>query len=186
MWYSRKPRAVGSIERQPWIPARIAWHRWIHQGVHASTTRAVVTFDVRTCYPSIQPSVVDAALRRIDVHGSRRRDIAAALDEVGGVDGLAGLPIGPPASAALANLVLTGLDDALRDLGLPFRRWVDDVIVMAPSVRSAQDALSVLFAQLARLSLEPHPAKTMIADAPEAALAITRGRPSCRMRRPVG
>ncbi|HKN80818.1 MAG TPA: RNA-directed DNA polymerase, partial [Actinomycetota bacterium] len=73
--------------------------------------------------------------------------------------GVEGLPVGPDASAVLANAVLSQVDRTLRDAGVEHLRWVDDVVLSGGDVSSA---LSVFRTALATIGLRPNDAKTRI------------------------
>ncbi len=60
-----------------------------------------------------------------------RREIETWLRAFGDA-GVDGLPVGPPASALLADAVLAAGDDAIRATGAAHVRWVDDVAIFAP------------------------------------------------------
>ena len=79
----------------------------------------------------------------------------AALERIG----VEGLPVGPDASAVLANAVLAQVDRTLRDAGVEHLRWVDDVVL---SGGDASAALSVFRTALAKIGLRPNEAKTRI------------------------
>ena len=132
-----EPRLSGGVLAERLRPAP---DRWLRPSLDAALRRArslacrfatgseVVSADVRACYASMDPSVVAVALAAA---GAPRGDSALAADmlEGWGSEGYAGLPIGPPASAAVANAVLLRVD---RGLGAtPFLRWVDDYLLPA-------------------------------------------------------
>jgi hypothetical protein len=77
-----------------------------------------------------------------------------------GGEGYAGLPIGPPGSAVLANAVLAPVDRALADV--PYLRWVDDYLIGAESERTAVEILERIDDQLERLDLQRSAAKTSV------------------------
>ena len=62
--------------------------------------------------------------------------------------GVEGLPVGPPASAVLANAVLGRVDRTLDAAGLMWARWVDDVVVAGPAERAAETFAAALAAPL--------------------------------------
>jgi hypothetical protein len=72
--------------------------------------------------------------------------------------GHAGLPIGPAASAAIADAVLIPVDEALA--GRPFLRWVDDYLVGVSSEEDAERTASRIDERLAMLGLVRSDAKT--------------------------
>lgn len=117
----------------------------------------VVATDVFAFYPSVRPTVVHRALRWAGPWAARR---AAGLLERWGSEGYAGLPIGPPASAVVANAVLASADEALGDL--PLLRWVDDYLIAVRSEREAALALERLDEGLERLGLVRSERKTRL------------------------
>ena len=77
--------------------------------------------------------------------------------------GVEGLPVGPHASAVLANAVLAQVDRTLRDAGVEHLRWVDDVVLSGVDVAAA---LSVFRTALASIGLRANETKTrIVADA---------------------
>jgi hypothetical protein len=130
----------------------------------ASRASLLVRTDVASFYPSVTPGVLAASLRRVGTESADAR-LAADLVDGWGSDGYAGLPIGPPGSAVLANAVLRPVDGALRDL--PFLRWVDDYLIGCRTEREARWALDLLDETLAGLGLRRSRAKTRVeADRP--------------------
>lgn len=91
-----------------------------------AATRDLVSADVRACYPSIDPGVVARSLVSAGGEPEGAARVADML-EGWGSEGYPGLPIGPPASAWVANAVLLQVD---RGLGAtPYLRWVDDYLL---------------------------------------------------------
>lgn len=123
---------------------------------------ALLRTDVASFYPSVLPGVLSSALIRTGTDRSDA-DRAAALVERWGSDGRPGLPIGPPASAVLANAVLRDLDGNLA--GLPFLRWVDDVLIGLRFPRAGALVVERIDESLDRLGLKRNEAKTAILDA---------------------
>jgi hypothetical protein len=125
--------------------------------------RAPIAFgDVRRCYASMSPAIVGDALRRAgiptahEVHG-----FLSGLERLG----VEGLPVGPDASAVLANAVLAQVDRRLRDAGVEHLRWVDDVVLSGVDVRAA---LTVFRTALASIGLRANETKTRIVPDPRA------------------
>jgi len=122
----------------------------------AARRRTIAFADVRRCYASMSPSIVGDALGRAgiltacDIEG-----FLAGLERIG----VEGLPVGPDASAVLANAVLAQVDRSLREAGIEHLRWVDDVVLTGGE---ALAALSVFRAALATIGLRPNEAKTRI------------------------
>jgi hypothetical protein len=122
----------------------------------AARGRTIAFADVRRCYASMSPSIVGDALRRVGIPAAREVEgFLADLERIG----VEGLPVGPDASAVLANAVLAQVDRALRQAGVEHLRWVDDVVL---SGGDASAALSVFRTALATIGLRPNEAKTRI------------------------
>jgi hypothetical protein len=123
--------------------------------------RGPVAFaDVRRCYASMSPAIVGEALRRAGIPTAC--EVEGFLSGLEGI-GVEGLPVGPDASAVLANAVLAQVDRALRDAGIEHLRWVDDVVLSGGDIAAA---LSVFRTALASIGLRANETKTRImADA---------------------
>jgi RNA-directed DNA polymerase len=121
----------------------------------------VVRTDVASFYPSVEPGVLARSLLGVGAEPGDAR-LAADLVEAWGSDGYAGLPIGPPGSAVLADTVLRPVDRAFRDL--PCLRWVDDYLIACRTEAEARRALDLLDESLAALGLRRSLPKTLVAD----------------------
>jgi len=121
--------------------------------------------DVRAFYPSVTPSALSRALTAAGVPREPAREAMHML-EAWSAGGHAGLPVGPPPSAVLANAVLAPADRALRAAGLPFLRWVDDYLIALPWGRP-EAALEPLDEKLAAWGLLRAPEKTALVDPAE-------------------
>lgn len=78
-----------------------------------------------------------------------------------------GTPQGGPASPLLANIYLNFLDRIWQRQGRALGemvRYADDLVILCRTRESAEQALELLKATLARLDLEIHPDKTRIVD----------------------
>lgn len=75
-----------------------------------------------------------------------------------------GSPQGGIISPLLANIYLNPLDWLLSDLGFKSVRYADDIVVMAQSAESAQQALEVLRRWCEEAELTLHPDKTRLVD----------------------
>ena len=69
---------------------------------------------------------------------------------------------GAPISPLLANVALHPLDMAFAREGIPFVRYADDFVALAPTRRAAQAAQSLAAEVLARRGLALHPDKTRL------------------------
>lgn len=169
-------RAVGARERrlgpavvanritrygrpEPWRQAHARWRRDLAAAVREGSSAAAFTGDVRDCYGSISPALVERRLSAVGGDPAAGRVILEMLDACA-AHGVTGLPVGPVASGILANVVLAVIDDHLRTAGLPHRRWVDDVVTLAPDRRTATRAHDAFRRGLDDLRLEPHLGKT--------------------------
>jgi hypothetical protein len=149
----------------PWRPARARWRSVLRAAVTAAPPGTVfVVTDVRDCYGSIAPEAIDSLL------GPAATEAVALLGRFRDA-GVRGLPIGPAASAVLANAALRELDASLRAAGVPHVRWVDDVVVWGAR-SDVRRALRSLRVAAGAIGLEVHEGKTIVLDAPEDARAV--------------
>ena len=89
-----------ATDLEPWRTARAAW-RGAVGGVLASERRVIVA-DVAECYASIRTREVAKALRISGLGAGDIRVVTRLLDAFQD-EGIPGLPIGPAASAVVAN-----------------------------------------------------------------------------------
>jgi hypothetical protein len=149
------------LRLEPWRPAR---HRFrAALGRLTGQQGVVVLADVRDCYASIEPHVVESSLSAL---GCDRPAITALMEILGRFceGGLRGLPVGPEPSAVLANAVLSEVDRALAEEGCRHLRWVDDFVVAASDRGNAAGILERLGSALAELGLEMVPEKSRIEE----------------------
>ncbi len=159
---------------EPWREAR---RRFRATAGAAAAAGALLITDVRDCYGSIEPAVVGESLGSLGASDPLVRGIVAMLRHLARL-GVRGLPVGPPASAVLANAVLSSVDAALTARSVGYARWVDDMWIGAPDVDSARDLLDVVIGGLARLGLEVAGAKTRVIAGSEVVRAMREGRVS--------
>jgi hypothetical protein len=160
-------RASGppTVELEPWGAARRRFSR--AAGAAAAGAAVVALGDVADCYASVSEVVLERRLRSIGAGASELRPVLAILDRLH-EHGVRGLPVGPAASAVLANAVLGHVDDSLGRCraqagagpGVRHLRWVDDIAVFAPDDRSAMDALARFEDALGELGLAIARSKT--------------------------
>ena len=133
-----------------WRGARTRFRRLVRD--LASSAGAALMADVRDCYGSIRHPVVAAALRDL---GGCDEDVERVLTVLRWMTehGVRGLPVGPEASAVLANGVLLAVDRRLADAGWAHVRWVDDIIVFMHEATEARAALEVVRDTLGELGL---------------------------------
>jgi hypothetical protein len=117
--------------------------------------------DVEDFYPSITPEVLVRSLAELGVPRQDSR-LAGQMIDGWSESGYPGLPIGPVASAVLANAVLASVDTAMGSLH--FVRWVDDYLVAVPSERAITGILDRLDVSLERLHLRRSVPKTELLD----------------------
>lgn len=93
------------------------------------------------------------------------RFLRALLEEPGALDGgkiiteQKGIMAGTPLSAFYANLYLRELDSHFEELGLPFARYSDDIILFAPERETVEAQAAFLRAFLLRHGLTVNPRK---------------------------
>jgi Reverse transcriptase (RNA-dependent DNA polymerase) len=121
----------------------------------------IVRTDVRDFYPSIDPSTLSRCLREVGVT-AEDAGTAASMVEGWGSEGYPGLPVGPPASAVLANAVLAPVDEGMGDT--PWLRWCDDLLIGVRSPADADRLLDRVDAELARLGLHRSVPKTHVLE----------------------
>ncbi len=73
-----------------------------------------------------------------------------------------GIPLGCPLSPVLGGFFLRELDQRLERLGLLYIRYMDDILVLAPTRWKLRRAVRELNQVLASLGVEKQPAKTFI------------------------
>jgi hypothetical protein len=153
-----------AVRIAPWASARRRWRAEAARGL-GGATRALVVTDVRDCFASVSPEVVRRALREAGAPPDAIDRVIVCLRAFAD-EGVTGLPVGPAASAVLANVTLAVLDDALRTRYTPHLRWVDDVVAFASSRAGGLRALAELHRASATIGLELHDAKTRIIEDP--------------------
>jgi hypothetical protein len=121
-----------------------------------------VSTDVEDFFPSVTP---DTAVRALLAVGESPDDasLVASMLEGWAALGYPGLPIGPAASAVVANAVLRSVDEAV---GAPFVRWVDDYVVRLATERYAGEVLERMDEALGRLGLRRSLPKTRVRPRP--------------------
>lgn len=117
------PAVFGSPSRT--LSIAIERRRW-RSAVRARVVGAsrIVISDVEACYPSIGERAIRMAAARA---GGDPEPLLRTLRSYRDM-GAEGIPIGPTASALVADVVLAVADEAARVAGCPPVRWVDDVV----------------------------------------------------------
>lgn len=152
---------LATTRLEPWRPARAAWRRTLSRSLASPVRPTLLVADVRHCYASIRAEVLAGRLRALGAEPEAVDRVRELLERFGD-DGLQGLPVGPAASALLANAVLAAVDEGLRRAGVPHVRWVDDVVAFATGRLQATASLDALRWALDAVGLDPHPRKTEI------------------------
>jgi len=138
------PSVFGSPAPGRAIPLAVERRRW-RAALRARTIGAssVLVSDVASCFPSIGERAIRAAAAQAGGDPAPLLHAIRGYRDVGGL----GIPIGPPASATLADAVLALADDRARVAGCEPIRWVDDVVfagdrrAVARAARAWRDAL---------------------------------------------
>jgi hypothetical protein len=151
--------AGGRLE--PWRRAHARWRCDLAAAARECSVEAVFKGDVRDCYGAMSIALVGRRLTATGADIATVRTVLELLDACA-EQGVRGLPVGPGASAVLANVVMATVDDRLRSAGLAFRRWVDDVVVLAPGRRGGLVAHDAFRRGLDELGLAPNPEKTRV------------------------
>jgi hypothetical protein len=158
----------GRVVLGDWQRARRVFRSTMRANLEARPRSVVFVGDVRACFPSMQVEVVAHALRRLRSRPAEVDGVLATLRGFG-ERGVAGLPVGPAPSAALANAVLLGIDQAIHAQGVQHLRWVDDVVAVCDDVKTAIRVADAFHRSLAREGLHANLSKTMIVSGPDQA-----------------
>jgi hypothetical protein len=118
--------------------------------------------DVEDFFPSVEPETAARALLSAGASPEDAEEVEAMLEGWAAL-GYRGLPIGPAASAVVANAVLRSVD---RAVGMPFIRWVDDYLLSLATERHERDVLERLDEALDRLGLRRSVRKTRLRATP--------------------
>ena len=129
--------------------------------------RFVLKTDVRSYYASIDHQLL---LDRLAVYIADQQVLNVIAQylrrcvERGGLfwDHTQGIALGSPLSPILGAFFLTEVDDTLERLGLFSVRYMDNILVLAPTRWKLRQAVKVVNQVLASLRLAKHPDKTFI------------------------
>ncbi|MGH2662418.1 MAG: RNA-directed DNA polymerase [Actinomycetota bacterium] len=146
------------------VPASIRLANRVAAGV-AGRSSLLLRTDVASFYGSVTPPVLAECLRSSGADPVDARLSADMLEEWGS-EGYEGLPIGPPASAVMANAVLRPVDEALSPT--PILRWVDDYLIGLPSAGGMLVVLDRIDEALGRVGLRRSERKTSVVEGPTA------------------
>ncbi len=151
--------SIAAVRLEPWLPARRTWRSRMARLKQAQRRHVVLVADVADCYASITIPAVIRALQAFCADPDDVQRLAGWLHRFQD-DGVPGLPIGPPASAVLANAVLGSVDAGLRETGIEHIRWVDDIVVVANGSPAAARAHATIERSLEGVGLRVNPTKT--------------------------
>jgi hypothetical protein len=118
--------------------------------------------DVAEFFPSVSPDAAARALLAASASPEDATRVAVMLEGWAEL-GYRGLPIGPAASAVIANAVLLAVDGVI---GAPFVRWVDDYLVAVGSDRGATEVLERMDEAMERSGLRRSLPKTRLSRGP--------------------
>ncbi|MEX2275441.1 MAG: RNA-directed DNA polymerase [Actinomycetota bacterium] len=152
-------RRDGALVPAPWGPVRQRFRRRVHMLARAAGSVAVS--DIRDCYRSIAPSILEDCLRDLALDPRPLLRVLASTERLG----LRGLPVGPYPSALLAEAVLGRIDRAMRAPGIRHVRWVDDVVITGRSPRDVRSALRRFEEAAGDLGLDISRSKTRVLTA---------------------
>jgi hypothetical protein len=152
--------AAPGLDLEDWRAARGRWRRAV-SAVSGPGVR--LRLDVADCYAAIRPRVVADALAAVGA-ADHVDELVRLLHELAAA-GIPGLPVGPSASAVLANAVLARVDATLDAADVPHVRWVDDVVVATRSRAHARRVVGEVDRGLASIGLRLQDAKTRLEDA---------------------
>ncbi|MGZ8598910.1 MAG: RNA-directed DNA polymerase [Actinomycetota bacterium] len=156
--------APPSIRLRPWRAERSWFSRRL--ATLADAAPSLVVTDVVDCYATIAPGVVEASLSRLGCGSAASAAVSSFLRGLAR-HGVRGLPVGPHASAVLANAVLARVDRALDAAGVAHVRWVDDIVAGVEDAGHARRVIAIIDEALTALGLRRHPGKTGLLDATE-------------------
>jgi hypothetical protein len=158
--------------------ALVSGGRWRLETVHSSFRRlearlgasrrcagegaGYLSTDVEDFFPSLEPETVARALLAVGASPEDATRVAEMLEGWAAL-GYRGLPIGPAASAVVANAALRSIDQAI---GAPFVRWVDDYVVRLDTEGDATEVLERMDEALDRLRLRRSLSKTRLRPSP--------------------
>ncbi len=128
--------------------------------------RWVLRADVNDCFDSVPRNLALrwflAALPDRSVDNLVERLVSRRVHTDRGLRDTVGLPQGTSLSPIMTNLVLTALDDALRDAGMAIIRYADDFVVACDSADQAWEAARTASAALEEIGMELGPDKTEV------------------------
>jgi hypothetical protein len=139
--------------------------RFVHEHLAANTF--VFRTDVKSYYASIdhdilldllQEAVPDGRVQDLLRQYVRRTIYDGGLYE----DVERGISLGCPLSPLMGAIYLRLLDERMEGTGLPYARFMDDWVILAPTRWKLREAIRLVNRTLAELHVEQHPDKTFI------------------------
>lgn len=137
-----------------------------------SGNQALLATDLINYYENISVEIVrssfESMIPKIDATGPEKlriRNAIASLCELltnWGFSNRHGLPQNRDPSSFIANVVLNTVDQRMMDLGFDYYRYVDDIRIICPDVRSARRALITLIGELRSVGMNINSAKTKV------------------------
>ena len=134
---------------------------------HLKQHRFVIRTDVKSYYASIDHQRLIERLAQVIQDRRVLNLIERYLRRTAEQGGLfweseGGIPLGSPLSPIIGAFFLKELDERLERTGLFYVRFMDDILVLAPSRWKLRRAVRVLNRVLSSLELAKHPEKTFI------------------------
>ena len=123
--------------------------------------------DIKSHFPTVAIDDLHNRLSDAGASDAQIERIAAVVNEIDGVAGVPGLPIGPEGSAPLGTVALATVDQLIDRLGYEMIRWMDDIAIrgVAPGDKDAVEA--AVEAELAALGQTLNSDKTTYDDVDE-------------------
>lgn len=109
--------------------------------------------DVRSYFPSIDLELLERELLTLRCPPSSVEAACGFLRRWVERDHLRGLPVGPEFSAVLGNAFLGAVDRGLEAGGVPYERYMDDIVMFSVNGMGEEDVLKVLDHLLMELQL---------------------------------
>ena len=134
----------------------------------------VIEGDVASFYLNINLDELQRRLLEAGCGGPVVRDLGGLL-EGWAAQGIRGLPQGVPPSSPLANFYLAPLDELLRDRGVVFARYMDDLAVVCSTFHEARQLLDDIEDLLYEDGLSLGGGKTWISRAERVVARLTPG-----------
>jgi hypothetical protein len=154
-----------------WAFRKDGWKAFAAGGINI-LDQGDLPFMCRTDITKFYPSVRTDRLRELLL---KRGCNAAAVRRVIGIleswqtDALSGLPIGPEASAVLANFFLDSVDRSIISAGADHKRYSDDILIFTEARPIGEAVVTIVDSNLSLLQLQRSEEKTKYFDDPQEA-----------------